>query len=257
MTQEEIKRIGIEHLITRDLGQDPKYRPIQGRLLHIEKNYLIPTDEPVYVTRADDPTAVELAKYYFSALEGETQSNIVVDHMKTSTERVEVFELFAEDNCDMVGNLSANLVARKNNEIAALVALNTSIDSMQSSGYLFWDFSIFDRANLAFVSEKVPLMIYRGKDALLVQIIDKHIEMLDEAFNNGQFEHEDDYDLLTVNAENDKLAILEFHQNNPERVGVTCSLFSSQEAKGDEYKKAMANAKVYAKMQKEQDGKVE
>ena len=256
MTEQEIAKLGIEDLIVRDLKPDSKYSMVQGRLLHQDKNYLIPLDEPTYVTIGCDPTALQLAVHYNARLHNEIQSNIVVDHIKSSSDRVTAFSEFQAENPNDLGEIDTwtEYPTTKNEafrEDCANYAVDTMLDGKQSESFMFWDFKLFDRHAKRFLSPDMPIMIYRGKDALLVQIIKEHIELIEA---QKEFYSEDTYLLLIKNAKESIKTIHKFHSENPERVGVTCSLFSSQEAKGDDYKEAMADNAKYLKLQEQQDG---
>lgn len=240
MTQEEINALGIEHLITRDLHIDPKYSPVQLRLYHKEKGYLIPVDEPLYVLRGNDPMAVQMAEFYVKALADETQSKIVVDHQVTAAERVLTFKEYHKNNPELIGKLYPEagcdcIVASPSYDIGS------DKDPYQDSEYAFWDFKLFHRYLSFFVPTTEPVMIFRGKDALLVSIIDKHTEFIKsnrELYSNP--------DMMIDYNNKRREQVLAFHTEKPERVGVTCSIF--QKPTGKAYVEAMEE---YAKQREE------
>ena len=235
MTEFEIKALGIEHLIVRDLAIDPKYRPIQGRLLHIDKGYLIPTDEPLYILRGNDPVAPYMAQWYFDALRDEEQTEIVVGHQTTSNERVTTFREYQAANKEMVGKLYPKPGCECIIDPVSLDIGVEGYDAMQDPEYYFHDFKLFHRYLNFYVPSNEPVMIFRGKDALLVRIIDKHNALVEE---NRETYGDEVADMLIHFNEQRKQAVKEFHRDNPERVGVTCSVF--QKPTGKEYLEAMA-----------------
>ena len=234
MTQEEIKAIGIEALIMRDEAIDPKYRPAQFKLLHIEKKYLIPSDEPIYVLRGNDPAAPFLARRYREILIAEEQSEIVIDHLDTSAERVNTFNIYHKNNPDKVGRIY-DLKDRwlyTDEQLEALA--NCPLDPKQDPEYAFWDFKLFCRDERRFVDDDEPVMIFRGKDAALVMVIDEHNNFIASHF---ELYAKDDIDRLIKYNELRKEAVKMFHIEHPERVGVTCAIF--QKPKSEKYKKAL------------------
>ena len=235
MTEKEIKALGIEHLIIRDFAIDPKYRPIQGRLLHIDKGYLIPIDEPLYILRGNDPVAPYMAQWYFDSLVEEEQTEIVKGHQTTSNERVAAFQKYQTENRDMVGRLYPEPGCEC---IIRPVSLDIGIegyDAEQDPEYYFHDFKLFHRYLNFYVPPTEPVMIFRGKDALLVKIIDKHNELVEQ---NRATYGDKTADMLIHFNEQRKVKVKEFHRDNPERVGVTCSVF--QKPTGAAYQEAMA-----------------
>jgi len=235
MTEQEIQALDIEHLITRDFAVDPKYRPIQMRLLHIEKGYLIPVDEPLYILRGNDPFAPIMAQWYYDALVDEVQSKIVVGHQETSSERVATFLRYHQENPEMVGRIYPEPGCECILETPPCSDFGEENDPMQDPEYTFWDFKIYHRYLNFYVPATEPLMIFRGKDALLVRIIDKHNEYIR---NNIERYGEKTAEMLIHFNDQRRVQVKEFHRDNPERVGVTCSVF--QKPTGKEYQEAMA-----------------
>lgn len=247
MTEQEIKILNIEHLITRDFAIDPKYRPIQLRLLHIEKGYLIPIDEPLYILRGNDPIAPYMAQWYFDALKDEIQSEIVVGHQTSSSERVQTFRDYQAKNPELLGELYPEagcscIVDPVSHDIG------TSLDPMQDPEYTFWDFKLFHRYMNFFVPSDEPVMIFRGKDSLLVRIIDKHNELVEA--NRHKYANDQTAEMLIHFNNQRRIQVKEFHRDNPERVGVTCSVF--QKPKGKEYQEAMTELEQYGRSAKVQ-----
>jgi len=239
MTEQEIKAIGIEELICRDPYHDPKVSFVQGRAYHREKKYLIPQDEPIYIIRGSDPTAVKMVEYYNKALRDEEATEIVVDHIRTSDERLETFKLYA-DSISMPFNLD-KMVVRYNGMSSIKILVENSINGnlpQQDKQFIFVDFRLFDVISRKFLPDEEPVITFRGKDALLVQIIDKHNELLEEYL---MYEANTDVSAYTENLielnKSRKRLVKDFHRSNPDRVGVTCAIF--QKPKAQAYIKAL------------------
>jgi len=245
MTEQEISTLGIEDLIVRDFHVDPKYSPIQGRLLHISKGYLIPVDEPLYVLRGNDPVAPYMAQWYFDALKDEEQSEIVVGHQVTSNERVQTFQKYQTENPDKIGKL----YPENGNDFEVIDPvshdISTDKDPEQDPEYYFHDFKLFHRYLNFYVPIDEPVMIFRGKDAMLVRVIKKHNELV-EARREVYGDKTADM-LIHFNTQRIQ-KVFEFHSEKPERVGVTCSIF--QKPSGKEYKEAMEELEKYGRSEK-------
>lgn len=225
MTQNEIETLGIEDLIVRDPMHDPKYSCTEGRVYHREKQYLIPVDEKVYILRGNDPIAPQMANWYYETLKQEDQTEIVVGHQETSIERVETFINYHKAHPERIGKLYS---AR--DETPPLL-MGTEEDAMMDPEYFMWNFRFFHRDFHFWIEDDEPLMIFRSKDALLVRIIDKHNEFID---NNPELYDEQDAEALKFYNGLRRKQVLSFHLEHPERVGVTCAVF--QKPKSEEYK---------------------
>lgn len=244
MTEKEIATLGIEDKIVRDFHVDPKYSPIQGRLLHISKGYLIPIDEPLYVLRGNDPVAPYMAQWYFDALVDEEQSEIVVGHQVTSNERVQTFQKYQAEHPEMVGRLYPKkgcecIIEPVSNDIG------TDKDPEQDPEYYFHDFKLFHRYLNFYVPIDEPVMVFRGKDAMLIRVMQKHNELVEA--QRGRYGDATADMLIHFNVQRIQKAF-EFHRDHPERVGVTCSIF--QKPTGQAYKEAMQELEEFGRSDK-------
>jgi len=231
MTKEEIEDLGIEALITRDNLHDPKYSFTQGRVLHREKNYLLPVDEPYYVLRGNDIFAPQMAHYYHEVLKGEDPSDIVLGHIETSSERVEAFKTYHEKYPDMIGKMYPEVGCSC--IVEPPVMMGTQDDPMhQNSEWFPWDYTLFHRDFHFFIQPEEPLMVFRGKDAILVMIMNKHVEFIKE--------HPEQYQSpqVMINYIEEQIKrVSDFHLDNPHRIGVACTIY--QKPKGAEYSAAL------------------
>ena len=127
--------------MVRDFQVDYKMSPIQLRLYHRGKGYMIPEDEPLYVLRGADPVAVEMVKFYIDSLRDEEQSEIVVDHERTSHFNVKRFEDFKANNPDRMGKMYPEEGCSCIVPVPSL-DIGTENDPMQDPEYTFWDLSL-------------------------------------------------------------------------------------------------------------------
>jgi len=253
MTPQEIKDAGIEHLILRDAEQDFKVAYVQGRFFHREKQYFIPRDEPVYTVRAGDPTALVLIKAYNEALHAEDATQIVVDHRATSSKMYDLVRSWQEANVDkwfVEGVIGKNVHPAAKLFLADLITIDALRYStgLQDLLHIPYNYRLWDTLTCEFIPEDEPVITFRGKDALLVKIIDKHNELLQEFLEQLQYAGcvapDDELDRLVTYVtdfidlnESRKDAVIKFHKENPTRVGVTCAL--EQKPQGNWYAEAL------------------
>lgn len=76
--------------------QEPKYK-IKGRIVNRQSGQAIPDDEPIFILRARDVTAVELLKKYGDLVKA---SGCNTEHRTSVQKRVDQFSKFAADNPD-------------------------------------------------------------------------------------------------------------------------------------------------------------
>lgn len=234
MTKEEIADLGIEDLIVRDHLHDPKYSFTQGKVLHREKNYLLPVDEPYYVLRGNDPFAPTMAHFYNETLKGEDPSDIVLGHIETSSERVEAFKNYQMEHPTMVGRMYPD------EGCACIVEppfmMGSPDDPQEQNVEWFpWNYTLFHRDFHFYIPAEEPLMVFRGKDAILVMIMDKHIEFI---HRNAHI-----YESPAIMMEYIELqikAVKKFHKEMPHRIGVACTIY--QKPKGAAYSEALSDA---------------
>lgn len=233
MTKEEIADLGIEDLIVRDHLHDPKYSFTQGRVLHREKNYLLPIDEPYYVLRGNDIFAPQMAYFYNETLKGEDPSDIVLGHIETSTERVETFKAYHEAHPEMIGRMYPT--DKTENEP---FMMGSPDDPMEQNAEWFpWNYTLFHRDFKFYIPPEEPLMVFRGKDAILVMIMNKHIDFINT--NPHMYEHPA---VMIDYIEKQIEAVKKFHVEKPYRVGVACTIY--QKPKGAAYSEALGDAEA-------------
>ncbi len=231
MTPEEIKDLGIEDLIVRDHLHDPKYSFTQGKVLHREKNYLLPVDEPYYVLRGNDIFAPQMAYFYNETLKGEDPSDIVLGHIETSTERVEAFKNYQEEHPEMIGKMypqpGCDCI------VEPPFMMGSPDDPMEQNAEWFpWNYTLYHRDFHFYIPAEEPLMVFRGKDAILVMIMNKHIAFIHR--NRHMYQ---DPDTMIKYIHQQIGAVQKFHLDKPHRVGVACTIY--QKPKGAAYSEAL------------------
>lgn len=231
MTREEIKSLGIEDLIIRDPHQEVKYGFIQGKVFHYEKGYLLPTDEPIYVTRAADPFAPQLAHFYNEFLRGENPSEIVLGHIETSNERVMSFKKWHAENPDRVGKMYPDKGCECIVEMPFM--LGSPDDPEQNDEWFPYNYRLYHRDLHFYIPDDEIVMVYRGKDMALLTVMQKHSEFIRE--NPGYYSHPE---MMLDYVERQIAAVLKFQTEKPERCGVTCAVF--QKADSAKYSDAVA-----------------
>ena len=217
MTKEEIASLGIEDLITRDPMHDPKYSLIEGRILHRTKGYLLPTDEPFYVLRGNDPFAITMAGFYNKVLAGEEPTQITLGHMDTSSERVETFRKYQEENPTMVGRMYPEKGCSCITEPPFM--MGSPDDQKQNSEWFPYSFRLFHRDLNFYIPDTEPLMIFRGKDQVLVVIMKQHLDFIHR--NAHLYENADQLGDYIQKQIDD---VVTFQVDNPTRCGATCSI---------------------------------
>ena len=80
---------------------DPKYKPTDLGIIHVEGNYLVPRDEPIMMLRAKDVTSLVAIMAYMEALKDMEFTEDVMKHLESSTERFEAFLKYQEENKDI------------------------------------------------------------------------------------------------------------------------------------------------------------
>lgn len=230
MTPEEIQDLGIEALIIRDHLHDPKYSFTQGKVLHREKNYLLPIDEPYYVLRGNDIFAPQMAYFYNETLKGEDPSDIVLGHIETSSERVETFKAYHEKYPEKIGKMYND-----EERVEAPFMMGSPDDPIHQNAEWFpWNYTLFHRDFNFYIPAEEPLMVFRGKDAILVMIMNKHIEFIER--NPHMYESpEEMIGYIRKQIE----AVQNFHKEKPHRVGVACTIY--QKPKGAAYSEALGD----------------
>jgi len=82
---------------------DPKYSAKDGRFWHNEGNYFLPDDEPLMIFRGKDELAVKMCEVYIETLKSQPQTEIIVSHIETATERLAAFKSFHMQYPERVG----------------------------------------------------------------------------------------------------------------------------------------------------------
>lgn len=85
------------------IDQDPKYDFVGGRIWNRNGNYFLPDDEPVMVLRGKDQACLAAIFGYIECLEKQAQTKHVLEHIKTSRERLGVFFEFQTKNPERAG----------------------------------------------------------------------------------------------------------------------------------------------------------
>ena len=81
---------------------DPKYRPVDGGLVHVDGGYRVPRDEPCMVFRGKDVGALLAIVEYIEMLEDQPGgSPVIQSHLDSSLERLEAFYSYQANNPDL------------------------------------------------------------------------------------------------------------------------------------------------------------
>jgi len=79
---------------TMKTKQEPKYK-IQGKIVNRQSGNPIPDDEPVFILRARDMTAVDVLMFYLSRAKTE---DCLIEHLHAVQKRIDQFKEFANKN---------------------------------------------------------------------------------------------------------------------------------------------------------------
>lgn len=82
---------------------DPKYAFVNGRIFSVNGDYWIPEDEPVMVLRGKDQAAISAIIGYIECLNKQQQTEHVIEHIKTATERLDQFLNFQTSKPEFSG----------------------------------------------------------------------------------------------------------------------------------------------------------
>ena len=84
---------------------DPKYHFYSNRIMHVDDEYLVPTNEPCMVLRGKDIGALAAICSYIRMLEGELTQHgpnpTINSHLDSSLERLEAFYQYQISNPDL------------------------------------------------------------------------------------------------------------------------------------------------------------
>ena len=82
---------------------DPKYSFVNGRIWSVNGSYWIPEDEPVMVLRGKDQAVIAAIFGYLECLQKQEPKAHVMEHIRTSTERLKEITRFQVSRPDFVG----------------------------------------------------------------------------------------------------------------------------------------------------------
>lgn len=83
--------------------QDPKYDFVDGRIWNRNGGYFLPDDEPVMVLRGKDQASLAAIFGYIECLEKQPQTPHVLEHIRTSRERLNAFFEFQTSKPERTG----------------------------------------------------------------------------------------------------------------------------------------------------------
>lgn len=83
--------------------QDPKYDFVDGRIWNRSGGYFLPDDEPVMVLRGKDQACLAAIFGYIECMEKQEQTPHVLEHIRTSRERLQAFLDFQTSNPERSG----------------------------------------------------------------------------------------------------------------------------------------------------------
>lgn len=82
---------------------DPKYGFVDGKIWNKTGGYFLPPDEPVIVFRGKDQATLAAIMGYIECLEKQEQTPHVLEHIRTSTERLNTIMDFQIANPERAG----------------------------------------------------------------------------------------------------------------------------------------------------------